>query len=294
MEQRAGWYDDPQDAALLRYFDGVVWSAHTTPKAPVPPAAATTPIPQGPPTQQLPTQAPTPGQPPTSGQPTFGEVRQDQPPQYGAPPQPPQYGAPPQQPQYGAPPQQPQYGQGQQPQYGQGQQPPYPQQQPQYGQGQQPPYPQQQPQYGQGQQPQYGSYPGYQSAPAPYPGYATLGVKTTPDGVPLASYGQRVGAFLLDRILLLLLVTVCSIPWIGQLVSWYTGLISDVVNDPNATIPTDTEIMQQITPYLIPITIVGIVVSLLYNTIFLTRVGATPGMLAVGLRVRGCATSPES
>ena len=97
-----------------------------------------------------------------------------------------------------------------------------------------------------------------------------------PTGCRYASYGQRVGAFLLDRILLLLLVTVCSIPWIGQLVSWYTGLISDVVNDPNATIPTDTEIMQQITPYLIPITIVGIVVSLLYNTIFLTRVRCDP------------------
>ena len=27
-----GWYDDPDDASLLRYFDGVVWSSHTTPR----------------------------------------------------------------------------------------------------------------------------------------------------------------------------------------------------------------------------------------------------------------------
>lgn len=27
-----GWYDDPDDPSLLRYFDGVVWSAHTTPR----------------------------------------------------------------------------------------------------------------------------------------------------------------------------------------------------------------------------------------------------------------------
>lgn len=27
-----GWYDDPDDPLLLRYFDGVVWSAHTTPR----------------------------------------------------------------------------------------------------------------------------------------------------------------------------------------------------------------------------------------------------------------------
>ena len=27
-----GWYEDPHDPLLLRYFDGVVWSAHTTPR----------------------------------------------------------------------------------------------------------------------------------------------------------------------------------------------------------------------------------------------------------------------
>jgi uncharacterized RDD family membrane protein YckC len=27
-----GWYDDPEDATQLRYFDGVVWTAHTTPR----------------------------------------------------------------------------------------------------------------------------------------------------------------------------------------------------------------------------------------------------------------------
>ncbi len=27
-----GWYEDPNDASQLRYFDGVVWSSHTTPR----------------------------------------------------------------------------------------------------------------------------------------------------------------------------------------------------------------------------------------------------------------------
>jgi uncharacterized RDD family membrane protein YckC len=27
-----GWYDDPQDATQLRYFDGVIWTSHTTPR----------------------------------------------------------------------------------------------------------------------------------------------------------------------------------------------------------------------------------------------------------------------
>src|SRR6478672_1176052 len=35
-----GWYDDPQDDTKLRYFDGVVWSNHTTPRSTRPAAAA--------------------------------------------------------------------------------------------------------------------------------------------------------------------------------------------------------------------------------------------------------------
>ena len=27
-----GWYDDPHDPLLLRYFDGVLWTANTTPR----------------------------------------------------------------------------------------------------------------------------------------------------------------------------------------------------------------------------------------------------------------------
>ena len=27
-----GWFDDPDDPLLLRYFDGVVWTDHTTPR----------------------------------------------------------------------------------------------------------------------------------------------------------------------------------------------------------------------------------------------------------------------
>jgi len=31
-QQPAGWYDDPQDPSQLRYWDGVVWSSHVSPK----------------------------------------------------------------------------------------------------------------------------------------------------------------------------------------------------------------------------------------------------------------------
>jgi uncharacterized RDD family membrane protein YckC len=32
MTQTPGWYDDPQDPSQLRYWDGVIWSSHVTPK----------------------------------------------------------------------------------------------------------------------------------------------------------------------------------------------------------------------------------------------------------------------
>lgn len=32
MSQQAGWYDDPQDEQNLRYWDGVQWTDHTSPK----------------------------------------------------------------------------------------------------------------------------------------------------------------------------------------------------------------------------------------------------------------------
>ena len=32
MTQASGWYDDPQDPSKLRYWDGVIWTEHTTPK----------------------------------------------------------------------------------------------------------------------------------------------------------------------------------------------------------------------------------------------------------------------
>ena len=125
---------------------------------------------------------------------------------YGQPQQPNPYGQQPQQPgPYGQPPQQPgPYGQPPQP-GSYGQQPPqpgygYPQQQPGYG------YPQQQPQPYQ-QAPGYAPQPGYappvadygQQPPYGYDPYA--GAQMTGS---YANWGQRLGAFVIDAIITLL------------------------------------------------------------------------------------------
>ena len=42
---RAGWFDDPDNSEQLRYFDGILWTSHTTPRRTVwkDPAAEPTP-----------------------------------------------------------------------------------------------------------------------------------------------------------------------------------------------------------------------------------------------------------
>jgi uncharacterized RDD family membrane protein YckC len=61
LPQSPGWYDDPDNPQQLRYFDGVVWTRHTSPRSTRPtPGYAAGPPPQG----SLPSQ-PAPGaQPP--------------------------------------------------------------------------------------------------------------------------------------------------------------------------------------------------------------------------------------
>ncbi|NHN54502.1 DUF2510 domain-containing protein [Calidifontibacter sp. DB0510] len=76
MEQRpSGWYDDPDDPTLLRYWDGILWSDRTMPKVkpgldrssigtPPPPSAQQEPVGQWPAPHQ---QQPWPGMPQRPG-----------------------------------------------------------------------------------------------------------------------------------------------------------------------------------------------------------------------------------
>src|SRR5215203_12372 len=107
-QQPSGWYDDPSNPEMLRYWDGVMWTSHTAPKKSptlphgtgVPPRGAgsdatgaaatqgvptpTTPMPQGSGWQgQAPQSYGQPGQP--------GQQVQGQQGQYGQYGQAPQY-----------------------------------------------------------------------------------------------------------------------------------------------------------------------------------------------------------
>ena len=250
MSQRAGWYDDPDNPENLRYFDGVVWTTHTTPRRSPSVGQSTIGLAQDTPSRQAPTQQ-LPQQP--TQQLPGGDQQHPAPRDYGQ--------------------QQPPYAQ--QPPYSQ--QPPYGQQYGQYGQ----PYggpPSGPPGYPQG---------GYSAMP---PAYATaLGVKTTPDGVPLASYGQRVGAYLIDMLIVGVLTTVAGWYWISQLVTWYTAWLSDLMDEAQRGVePTinQADLTNEIYGYVLALSLVSLVVTVVYQVAFLTWRGATPGKMALGIAVR--------
>jgi uncharacterized RDD family membrane protein YckC len=218
MPTQAGWFDDPDDPTQLRYFDGVVWTSHTTPRSTRP--ASTGPQQPQPQYGQQPWQAPSGPSVPGAGQPQ----QYQQPPQY--------------QQQYGQP------------------------------SGQYPGAPQQ----GSWNAPTYGGQPA---------------VPTTPDGQPLAGYFQRVGAFVIDGLVLFLILVVPG-TWLlykSMQPFWDEFWRAVQANDPEA--------INALNPaanisygYLIVFTLLVVVVQFAYQVIFLSRMGATPGKSAIGISVR--------
>ncbi len=220
MSQASGWYDDPDDPAQLRYFDGILWTQNRVPKAS-----------------------------PTAAQSTIGRAQPGSPDRPGRAPIE-QVSRP-------------------------GQQPPAGQQTPA---GQQPPYGQQPPGPG-----PYGGSPGY--APG---GYA-LGAPTTADGEPLAGWGTRLWARVIDGVILAVVTGILGFSYVRGYAGWFERYLQQVTQDAARGVqtPMDMVAMQdQIWQYYLPLTLIAIGAGLVYETFFLVRTGATPGKMAAGVRVR--------
>ncbi|WP_122261655.1 RDD family protein [Ornithinimicrobium cerasi] len=232
MSQQAGWYDDPQNAENLRYWDGVQWTDHTSPK-------------QKPDLDRA-------GQAGQAGAgawgPAPGQLGTGQGQQQGDVGQAGGYGQP------GGPFAGQGYGQA----YGQaGQQPQEYGQNPWAGQTGQQPY-----------QPMPGGY-GSQDDPR----------SRTPDGQPLAGWWHRVGARLIDGVIILgvalALLPVVAPGFMSDLMAW--TLEQD---DPFAPLPAD--IMDRQLRWVLSIG----VFALVYEIVMVQMFGGTVGKLATGLRVR--------
>jgi uncharacterized RDD family membrane protein YckC len=226
MPTNAGWYDDPSDENQLRYFDGVIWTSHTTPRSTRPAAAA-----QQAGQQQFPGQGHPPQYP--------GQEQSAVPPQQQAPTSPQFPGA--QQPSQWTAPQAP-------------------------------------------GNPQFpgASQPSQWNAPA-YPGMAAG--PTTPDGQPLAGYWQRVGAYLIDSIISGIIMSILGGYFLWKAIAPALDQFRDALdrNDPNAF---DGLTPQFDLPNLIAFAVIAAIVGFAYQVFFLSRTGATPGKMAMGISVR--------
>ena len=228
MSQPSGWYDDPQNPANLRYWDGVLWTDHTVPK-------------------QAP--APQPQQPQTHPGPTAYRAAAGQ-------------------------------GQGHAPQAGQS-----------AGQAPRDAGAWTDPSGRGGMYNEPPSNYGYGAAPQP-PAWAPLG-RVTPDGRPLAEPWQRLLAAILDNVILGILTTAITFPLWKDFASAYLRWIGDLVEDPTAPEPELAEVTAMVQdtlgPNIIWITLITLAISLAYQTFFLVRSGATPGKMALRIRVRRAA-----
>ncbi len=247
MPTKAGWYDDPENDHQLRYFDGVVWSKHTTPRST---RAASSAAQLG--QQEYPGQGHAPQYP--------GQV-QAQPPQqapgHAAPPTAPTApGAPP-----ATPPGVPQQGGWQQPG------PKFPGQ----------PYPGQNQQFPGGQQ-------GGWNAPA-YPGMQP--VATTPDGQPLAGFWQRVGAYIIDGIIQFVILMILGGWWLlykGIEPVW--DEITRAVDSGDTSTLENFTANSINYGYVLGFGLLLAAIQFAYAVFFLSRSGATPGKSAMGISVR--------
>ncbi len=125
-------------------------------------------------------------------------------------------------------------------------------------------------------------------APAAYP-YATTapgGPRTTPDGVPLAGWGHRAGALLIDWVILSVLTAVLALPWLRDLVDSYRDWLDQALNDTGGGTPDTGRLQDDIARPLAVLAVITLAVQLVYHVGFLLWRQATPGKLALGLRVR--------
>ena len=122
--------------------------------------------------------------------------------------------------------------------------------------------------------------------PAAYaaPGKAT----TTPDGAPLAGWWERVGALVIDGFCLLPFYVVISLPFMSHIIDVYRDYFDQVrAADDNGTAqPSPFYVQTHLLGTFVAIAALGILLNLLWTFGWLRWKAATPGKLALGLRIR--------
>lgn len=133
-----------------------------------------------------------------------------------------------------------------------------------------------------------GAGPAGAYAPPSEPSFGVSVPATTPDGQLLAGWWQRVGAYLIDGFIVLMIGGLLASPWLGDVFDAYRVYFDQVLRDAEAgRQATDTTALeQQVAGPLVVIALIYLVVGFLYQVGFLMALQATPGKLMLGMRVR--------
>jgi uncharacterized RDD family membrane protein YckC len=129
--------------------------------------------------------------------------------------------------------------------------------------------------------------PGTTAYAPPETAYGREAPPTTPDGQLLAGWWQRVGAYLIDSVIVGVIGGVLSSPWWGEVLDSFSELMEQAVRDAEAGVQTDTTGFEQqlMEPFLM-IGLIFLALGFVYHVGFLMTAQATPGKLLLGLRVR--------
>ncbi|WBQ04588.1 RDD family protein [Kribbella sp. CA-293567] len=114
-------------------------------------------------------------------------------------------------------------------------------------------------------------------------------VPATPDGQPLAGWWKRVLARIIDSFVLFFI----TMPFAGYFYWRAIEIMIDELRDDFDAAsrgaeppPINTELPPELYKWLIPVAVISLVISFLYEYLMLTRRGATLGKMAVGISVR--------
>lgn len=115
------------------------------------------------------------------------------------------------------------------------------------------------------------------------PAWASSAKDTLPDGAVLAPWWRRLVARGLDWLLTSVVSGLLSIPFIGPLVTALEEYLADALR---GGAPDQAAFQAAVLEASVPVTVIGLVVGLVYETGFLLWRAATPGKMALGTLVR--------
>lgn len=108
------------------------------------------------------------------------------------------------------------------------------------------------------------------------------------DGDVLAEWWQRLVGRLVDAVLTGIVGGLLSLPFLGPVVEAFETVFARALTDPT---PDAGVITTALLEAAVPVTLVGVGVGLVYETLFLVWKAATPGKMLVGTRVRPVAAA---